>query len=126
MVQTATLLHAKAERLLGIGFDFRQSEDSGVVAMATAGDFVSDIVNVQQRRLAANFGDKSTDPLHPHQQALRGQLSQRAVNRHSAIAKQRDQLAFRRNTIIRGPCPAVDLGFDHGLYPFIKGGGMFK
>ena len=34
MVQTATLLHAKAERLLGIGFDFRQSEISGVVAMA--------------------------------------------------------------------------------------------
>ena len=49
MVQTATLLHAKAERLLGIGFDFRQSENSGVVAMATADDFVSDIVNVQQR-----------------------------------------------------------------------------
>lgn len=62
MVQTATLLHAKAERLLGIGFDFRQSEDSGVVAMATAGDFVSDIVNVQQRRLAADFGDKVPTP----------------------------------------------------------------
>lgn len=62
MVQTATLLHAEAERLLGIGFDFRQSEDSGVVAMATAGDFVSDIVNVQQRRLAANFGDKVPTP----------------------------------------------------------------
>ena len=126
MVQTATLLHAKAERLLGIGFDFRQSENSGVVAMATADDFVSDIVNVQQRRLTANFGDKSTDPLHSHQQALCGQFSQRAVNRHPAITKQRNQFAFRGNTVIRGPCPAVDLGFDHDLYPFIKGGGMFK
>ena len=75
MVQTATLLHAKAERLLGIGFDFRQSENSGVVAMATADDFVSDIVNVQQRRLTANFGDKSTDPLQ----------SLRAIN-HSSYA----------------------------------------
>jgi hypothetical protein len=62
MVQTAPLLHTETERLLSIGFDFRQSEDSGVVAMTTAGYLVGDIVNVQQRRLAANFGDKSTDP----------------------------------------------------------------
>ena len=97
MVQTATLLRAKLNACWASASIFRQSEDSGgVVAMATAGGS-SIIVNVQQRRLAADFGDKSTDPA-PHQQSPRGQFSQRAVNHHSAVAKQRDQLAFRRNT----------------------------
>ena len=83
------------------------------MAMATGGDFVGDVVHFKQRGLAFRLGDERADTLHTHQQTVGGHLAQGAVDGHAAETELADQLAFRRNAVVRRPVSTVDLLGDH-------------
>ncbi len=93
--------------------------------MAARGDLVRNVMHFEQRRLAFGFGDKSANTLHAHQQTFNGQLTQGAVDGHSAETQLRHQLAFRRYAMVRRPGAILDLQGDHVFDAGVQGCGTF-
>ncbi|MOA43810.1 hypothetical protein D3C78_1660020 [compost metagenome] len=77
-------------------------------------------MHFEQRRLALGLGDEGADTLHAHQQAIGGQLPQRAVDGHAAETQFAYQFALRRYAVMRWPGAAGDLLGDHLLDPRIE------
>jgi ATP-dependent Clp protease ATP-binding subunit ClpC len=88
--------------------------------MVTGDNFCGNTAHLEQRRLPFRLGDKGSHPLQPDQQAFVRQLTQRAIDGHSAEAELGHQLSFRRDTVMRSPDAAVDLFADRLLHLFIE------
>ncbi len=113
--------HFQGNSALGTGRFFAQMNDLAGMPMTTGGDFIGNVVHLEQRRLALGLGDKRADALHAHQQTFGGELAQGAVDGHAAEAQLADQFTLRRHAIMRRPVAVEDLLADHLFDAGIQG-----
>ena len=110
----------------GLGRDLFKHHNVAAVYMAAISDFLSDIVNFEQRRRALGHRHKRPHALHAHQQAFDGQLAQSTVDGHAAHAQLLEQLAFGRQLRIGEPGTGADFLHDGLFDPRVQGRRGFK
>jgi hypothetical protein len=100
--------HTKPHRHFVVSVAGFSGNHQAIMLMATAANFVSNVMDFKQRRFRFMVGHKRAHTRLANQIPLRNQVADRFIGGHAANAKVSCQLLFRWNLMLRTPFSSLN------------------